>query len=124
MATTEALERRGRGAEHSESPLRPLAELARGLPREILDVRCLLALRPDQHQACERWIVELATRGHFFRREGGEIMGGRGAQRIVTRLERLNEDTARLGSAAGAAGNLREQLKSTLGRPKVGEVER
>ena len=82
------------------------------------------ALQREQRHAAERRVVQLLPKLQFLLEEAHEVMPPRELDRRMKRRERLHKHLAFDVTAAGAAGDLREQLKGALPRAEIRLVQR
>src|SRR5579872_1485902 len=84
------------------------------------------AITANQHigQRGKWWVVHPAAEAHFFFVEADKVMLGRKLDRVVVRVERLQNHLARGVAAPGASRDLRKQLKGAFGSAKVRESQR
>ena len=86
--------------------------------------RLAFAANDQADQRGERRIEVRLPRGQLGGGEAGVVVVDGGQDRVVVGRKRLHEHAAALVAAAGAAGDLRDELKRPLGRPQVAKVQR
>src|SRR4029078_9237410 len=84
----------------------------------------VLVLEHAADQLAEGWIAELVAQARLVRGEAFEVVPRRERDRGMRGAARLHDDPAFEVGAAGAAGDLREELERALGGAEVGHVER
>src|SRR5687768_6797793 len=81
------------------------------------------AAEHDVRDSYVRWVRRLHTTLELLAHERLVVVRERTSDSVVRRHARLNENLAALGSAAGAAGHLTEQLKAALRGAEVRQVD-
>src|SRR5437899_56900 len=82
-----------------------------------------LRLRRQEHEPSEGWISETPAPGQLGLREGEVVVRRGGEYRVVLGEVRLKNAAAAGSTSARSSQDLREQLKGTLGRGEVRQVE-
>src|SRR5439155_269313 len=95
----------------------------RELGRSTFDRLDLLRLRRQEHEPSEGWISETPAPGQLGLREGEVVVRRGGEYRVVLGEVRLKNAAAAGSTSARSSQDLREQLKGTLGRGEVRQVE-
>ena len=84
------------------------------------NVRARTTVLIERH---ERRVAHRAAELHLALVERRIVLPARELDAVVVRIQRLDDRLARLLAAAGAAGDLREQLERPLGGAEVGQAE-
>ena len=124
MLLFQARERRGRRAENADF----LAVMGRKVLGKLArpEDRSFEAGVAHNHvgERSERRVGHHAAKVQFALEEGEVILFDGVLNRVVVRIKGLDEHAAGKFSAAGAASDLREQLKGALSGAEIGQAER
>ena len=78
----------------------------------------------EAHEPAERWVAHAPPVLDLLSVERMIVVRRHRLDRVVVRRVRLDDDASALGAAAGAPGDLLQQLKRALAGAEVGQVER
>src|SRR5260221_3340153 len=120
MLAAQTRERGGRRTEYAASVIAIcFHQRVSQLMRDRVRSRHVFMPHQQQGQRDERRIAVIASMANLFIIKSAVVLGARMSQGIVMGMVGLNQDASGQITAAGAAGNLSDQLEGPFGGAKI-----